>query len=231
MRIVLVAVMIAALAATLPAMAQEDTGQVSITTAYEAMQAAVQSANLEATAAQAQAIVTAAMQKGLANLTADEAYITGVANYYMMGMVFDQAIALGGLSAERQQFARKIADMVFNRQSVVIISHGEQFDIEGQLVPGKITVFDFFSKFCGPCMAIGPVLEDLATRRSDIMLVKVDINRPGVQGIDWASPVAQQFGLQSIPYFRIYDAEGKPVADGNEARGILMQWAQQLEQQ
>lgn len=48
----------------------------------------------------------------------------------------------------------------------------------------------------------------------DVAVVIVEINRSGVRGIDWKSPVAEEYELSFIPYFRIYDAEGKLVADG-----------------
>lgn len=112
-----------------------------------------------------------------------------------------------------------------------MISHGEEFAIEDYLMPGKITVFDFTSKYCGPCQRLAPILEGLANGRADLVLVQVDINRPEVQGIDWGSPVAQQYKLRSIPYLRVYDPEGNMVADGDAARQILMQWADQLGQE
>lgn len=91
------------------------------------------------------------------------------------------------------------------------VSHGEEVDLAALAVPGKITVFDFTSKYCGPCMAMRPMLQRLAVeRRDDIAMVFVDINRPEVQGIDWQSPVAKQYEIRSIPHFRVYDAEGQP---------------------
>jgi len=52
--------------------------------------------------------------------------------------------------------------------------------------------------------AIAPKLAELHKSRDDIAVVKVDINRPGVKGIDWSSPVAQQYKLHSIPHFKIF---------------------------
>ena len=60
---------------------------------------------------------------------------------------------------------------------------------------------------------------DGAEKRPDLYVVKVDINRPGVEGIDWQSPVARQFGLEGIPQLKIYSPEGKLQAEGDEARG------------
>jgi thiol-disulfide isomerase/thioredoxin len=97
------------------------------------------------------------------------------------------------------------------------ISHGQEVEIKDYAAPGKTTIFDFTSEYCPPCRAIAPRLHKLHAERSDIVVVEVDINRPGVQGIDWASPVARQYGLQSIPAFKIYGANGTLMAEGDDA--------------
>jgi thiol-disulfide isomerase/thioredoxin len=122
------------------------------------------------------------------------------------------------------------------------ISHGRQINLADYLVPGKTTVFDFTSKYCGPCQRYSEPLARLHAKRADIAVVKVDINRPDVKGIDWQSPVARQFALQSIPQFKIYGPDGKLVAedklvfgpDGNPvardtpARQMVDQWLRAL---
>lgn len=93
------------------------------------------------------------------------------------------------------------------------ISMGEPVNLADYVVPGKTTLFDFTSKYCGPCQAYNEPLAKLHAQRADIAVVKVDINRPDVKGIDWKSPVAQQFKLQSIPHFKVYGPDGKLVAE------------------
>jgi thiol-disulfide isomerase/thioredoxin len=95
----------------------------------------------------------------------------------------------------------------------LIVSHGETVTLTDYLVPGKTTVFDFTSKYCPPCQAYNEPLHDLHARRADLAIVKVDINRPDVKGIDWQSPVAQQFDLHSIPHFKVYGPDGKLRAE------------------
>lgn len=97
------------------------------------------------------------------------------------------------------------------------ISQGTAVALTDYLVPGKTTIFDFTSKFCGPCQAYAQPLALLHAQRADVAVVKVDINRPGVQGIDWQSPVARQYGLQSIPQFKVYGPDGKLVAEDHLA--------------
>ena len=55
-------------------------------------------------------------------------------------------------------------------------------------------------------------------------MVEVDLNRPGVEGIDWESPVAQQYGMNSIPHFKVFGPDGKLQAEGKEARALVTGW-------
>lgn len=104
------------------------------------------------------------------------------------------------------------------------IAQGQQINLADYLVPGKTTIFDFTSKYCPPCEAIAPELEKLHAKRADVAVVAVDINRPEIKGIDWRSPVAQQYGLGSIPHFRVYGPDGKLVAEDkpNDPKARMM---------
>ena len=93
------------------------------------------------------------------------------------------------------------------------VSRGQPVKLTDYLVPGKTVVFDFFSEYCGPCVQVAPALEQLHQTKPNVVVVKVDINRPGVKGIDWKSPVAQQYGLHSIPHFKVYGPDGKLKAE------------------
>ena len=93
------------------------------------------------------------------------------------------------------------------------VSQGQEIALADYLVPGKTVVFDFTSKFCPPCQAYNEPLKLLHAKRADIVVVKVDINRPDIRGIDWQSPVARQYDLHSIPHFKVYSPQGKLVAE------------------
>src|SRR4051794_4025329 len=64
------------------------------------------------------------------------------------------------------------------------IAQGKTVNLADYVVPGKTTVFDFTSEYCPPCRAIAPQLEKVHQKRADVVVVAVDINRPGVKGID-----------------------------------------------
>lgn len=110
------------------------------------------------------------------------------------------------------------------------ISHGEEVDIAEYAVPGQITVFDFMSEFCPPCQRIAPWMDRLNAERDGVTVVKVDINRPGIRGIDWKSPVAAQYRLSSIPHFKVIDAGGELVAEGDAAWEMIVGWLEELPQ-
>ena len=102
-------------------------------------------------------------------------------------------------------------------------TEGQKLELADHLVPGKTNIIDFYSEFCPPCKAVAPILEKLANKDGDVVVSKIDINRPDTRGIDWNSPVAQQYKLRSIPHFKIYDGEGNLVAEGQEAKNKVVE--------
>jgi thiol-disulfide isomerase/thioredoxin len=101
---------------------------------------------------------------------------------------------------------------------------GQPLDVKRLLVRGKTTLIDFHSPFCPPCVHLAPIIAKLAATRSDLAVKKVNINRPEVKGIDWHSPLAQQYQLRQVPYFMIFDPQGKLVAQGRDAAGMVQGW-------
>ena len=68
----------------------------------------------------------------------------------------------------------------------------------------KLTVIDFWAEWCGPCRAIGPVIEELATQyegKVNIGKVNVDVN----------PTLSMNFGITSIP--AILFVKGGQVVD------------------
>jgi thiol-disulfide isomerase/thioredoxin len=81
----------------------------------------------------------------------------------------------------------------------LVISNGQRVSLADYLVPGKTTVFDFYSENCPNCRSIAADIIRLHGNHGDIAVVLVNIDRPGAKGIDWQSPVAVQYNLPSTP--------------------------------
>ena len=67
----------------------------------------------------------------------------------------------------------------------------------------KLTVIDFWAEWCGPCRAIGPVIEELSKEYSG----KVNI---GKVNVDLNPSVSMNYGITSIPAI-LFIKNGKVV--------------------
>lgn len=104
---------------------------------------------------------------------------------------------------------------------------GGTLEVNSLTAKGKTTLIDFYSPFCPPCVRLAPVMERLAEKRPDLVIRKVNINRPDVKGIDWHSPLAQQYQIRQVPYFMIFSPKGKLVAQGGDAMEQVRRWIQE----
>lgn len=76
-------------------------------------------------------------------------------------------------------------------------------------------VVDFWAEWCGPCHAVSPVLDKIASEREDeLKLVKVNI--------DEQPELAQRFGVASIPTMILFK-DGEPSASviGAQPKGAI----------
>ena len=82
-----------------------------------------------------------------------------------------------------------------------MLVHGNKDNFDS-LISDGVVVVDFFANWCGPCRMLGPVLEELSNSRSEVKVVKIDV--------DQEEDLARRFGVMSIPALYLFK-DGKQV--------------------
>jgi thiol-disulfide isomerase/thioredoxin len=74
--------------------------------------------------------------------------------------------------------------------------------LEALRVPDKFTVFDVYADWCGPCRDVDERLRDIVAKRPDVAVRKLNV-------VDFDSPLAQELGVDILPYVIVFTPEGK----------------------
>jgi thioredoxin 1 len=86
------------------------------------------------------------------------------------------------------------------------VSNGEAVELFDVLDEGEWTVVQFTAPWCPGCRQLEPRLEAAIRERGNVRLRRVNI-------ADWSSPVARQFGIQSIPQLWLHDGTKRVATD------------------
>ena len=85
-------------------------------------------------------------------------------------------------------------------------------------VPGKVTLVYFWAAWCGPCKALSPALQNMASNDADIALRKIDLTDSG----------SESYGVDKLPTVKVYNRGGSLAgtvvgADLNKIKSYVAQ--------
>ena len=104
-------------------------------------------------------------------------------------------VACGAPAAPKPTAPRPEKDIQLNTPGALV-------NVEAGLVPGYVTVIDFWSESCGACHVVGAMLTKGVADEPLILIRKVDVG-------DAFTPVAEAYQIGALPHYRVYDKRGR----------------------
>lgn len=89
---------------------------------------------------------------------------------------------------------------------------GEPVDLAAAVVPGHVTIIDFWATWCGGCKVVDERMLAAVGTVDAVVIRKIDIG-------DGETAVARQHKVGALPHIRIFDRSGnlRYVLAGNDA--------------
>jgi thioredoxin 1 len=84
---------------------------------------------------------------------------------------------------------------------------GELIPVEQVLVPGKVTVVDFYADWCAPCKVLEKKLKSEIHDEPRIAVRKIDVGKVE------AEVIIARYGVKNLPHVRIYGPDGRLLHD------------------
>ena len=111
---------------------------------------------------------------------------------------------------ETRKELQPLAPEVLKTLDIAELPGTKKVDVAKVVVPGKVTVLDLYAEWCGPCKVLEARMQHYMQTNSDIALRRVDI---GHWDNEAAKQATREFRAEGLPYIRVYDRQGKFVAE------------------
>ena len=136
----------------------------------------------------------------------------------LLGYCYRYDMVLGIIDLYRQSVAPDVVRAVNARLP------GEELDVRPLLVAGRETLLYFASDRSEACQQIDISLQRLLAIRPGLVVRRLDVCRAEVEGIDWTSLLMTRWGIRSLPWFVLFDAQGNQLLQGDEAYRQVVAW-------